>query len=220
MNKQFRRPPTAQEAVLAELRRRLIGGELAPGTQLRQDALAEELGVSRVPIREALRTLNGEGQLAYEPHRGYFVVDLNLDELIEIYRLRDLLETEATRVGFANITADVRAVMARSMEAMLEAMHAGALAALTAANRRFHFAIYATCGMPRLLRMLEQLWDASDPYRAIYFCDAANQELMHREHLAIHDAAANATPDRLLLLLEEHRTHAVPALRRAFQEDS
>ncbi|MGI4945017.1 MAG: GntR family transcriptional regulator [Janthinobacterium lividum] len=217
MNKQFRKPPTAQEAVLGELRRRLIAGELAPGTQMLQDALAEELGVSRVPVREALRTLKGEGQLSYEPHRGYFVVELNLDELDEIYRLRDLLETEATKVGFPHITGEVRAVMSQSMDEMLAAMHDDDIAALTAANRRFHFAIYATSGMPRLLRMLEQLWDASDPYRAIYFCDAKNQDLMHREHLGIYEASAGSDPQRLLKLLKEHRTHAVPALRKAFQ---
>lgn len=219
MNKPFEKPPTAQEAVLRELRRRLIAGVLAPGTQLLQDALAEELGVSRVPVREALRTLNGEGQLSYEPHRGYFVVDLKLDELEEIYRLRDILEAEATIVGFPRISAESRAVMARSMEEMLAAMDAGDITALTAANRRFHFAVYAACAMPRLLRILEQLWDASDPYRAVYFCDSDNQTLMHQEHLGIFEATASSDAERLLGLLEEHRKHAVPALRRAFLKE-
>lgn len=217
MNKPFSKPPTAQAAVLSELRRRLVTGVFAPGEQLRQDILAEELGVSRVPVREALRTLEGEGQLIYEPHRGYFVVELNLDELAEIYRLRDLLEDEATRVGFPRLGAADRAVMAASMDEMQAAMSRDDIAGLTAANRRFHFAIYVLCQMPRLLRMLEQLWDASDPYRAIYFCDPERQRLMHREHMMIFEATKNSEDGALRRLLADHRTHAVPALRGAFQ---
>lgn len=72
---------------LTELRRRVIVGVFSPGEQLRQDVLAEGRGVSRVSVREDLRTIEGEEQLAYEPHRGTFVVELNLDALIEINRL-------------------------------------------------------------------------------------------------------------------------------------
>ncbi|MCJ2052043.1 GntR family transcriptional regulator [Methylobacterium sp. J-070] len=215
MDKLFQKPPTAQAAVLTELRRRLIAGIFSPGEQLRQDVLAEELGVSRVPVREALRTLEGEGQLIYEPHRGYFVVDLNLDELVEIYRLRDLLEAEATEVGFPNLTAADLALMAQSMAQMRAAMKHDDVAALTAANRRFHFALYNACRMPRLLRILEQLWDASDPYRAVYFCDVDNRTLMHREHVDIYEAARSGDLRTLQRRLVEHRTHAVPALRKA-----
>ena len=95
----FRRPPTAQEAVLAELRRAIVTGELAPGEQVLQDALAERFGVSRVPLREALKILEGEGQVTYRPHRGYFVAELDVDDLREVYRIRDLLESEAVRVA-------------------------------------------------------------------------------------------------------------------------
>ena len=104
----FRRPPTAQEAVLTELRRAIVTGELRPGEQVRQDALAEQFGVSRVPLREALKILEGEGQVTYLPHRGYFVAELDVADLREVYRLRDLLETEAVRAAVPRLTdADV-----------------------------------------------------------------------------------------------------------------
>ncbi|HVQ18393.1 MAG TPA: GntR family transcriptional regulator, partial [Actinomycetes bacterium] len=101
----FRRPPTAQEAVLSELRRAIMTGELRPGEQVLQDALAEKFGVSRVPLREALKILEGEGQVTYQPHRGYFVAELDAVDLVEVYRIRDLLESEAARVAVPLLTA-------------------------------------------------------------------------------------------------------------------
>jgi len=86
------RPPTAQEAVLAELRRFITTGRLRPGQQIVQDALAVQLGVSRVPLREALKILEGEGQVTYVAHRGYFVTELSLSDLLEVYRIREILE--------------------------------------------------------------------------------------------------------------------------------
>ncbi len=95
----FSRPPTAQEAVLVELRKEIASGALRPGEQVLQEAIADRLGVSRVPLREALKILEGEGQVVYHPHRGYFVAELSVADLVEVYRIRDLLEAEAVEVG-------------------------------------------------------------------------------------------------------------------------
>lgn len=219
MNKRFTKPKTAQEAVLDELRRRIITGEVAPGSQILQDALAEDLGVSRVPVREALRTLEGEGQVSYAPHRGYFVVELNLDELIEIYRLRDILEPEAVAKAFPHVKSEDLDRMGESVQAMAAAISASDNVAMTQANRRFHFTMFAPCGMPRLLRMLDQLWDSSDTYRAVYFLGDDKKDLMHREHEAIYEALRQRDLKLLLKLLALHRTHAVPALSQLLSRD-
>src|SRR5690606_28045233 len=89
-----RRPQTTQQYVLDELRRAILNRQLKPGEPIRQDALAEHLGVSRVPLREALKVLQGEGQVLYLPRRGYQVVDLSIGDLVEVYHLRRILETE------------------------------------------------------------------------------------------------------------------------------
>ena len=216
----FTRPMTAQEAVLGELRRRLVGGMLRPGDQIRQDALAEELGVSRVPVREAMRILEGEGQIAYTPHRGYFVAELDVEELAEIYRLRDILETEAVRVGFHALTEADTERMAQSMDEMREDAVADNIAALTVSNRTFHFTLFASSGMNRLLRILAQLWDSSDPYRSMYFSNPEHLRIMEAEHEAIWKAVVARDEKLLLRLLEEHRAHAVPALRKVLVASS
>ena len=215
--KAFHKPMTAQEAVLKELRRRLLEGELRPGAQIVQDALAEELGVSRVPVREALRILEGEGQISYAPHRGYFVTELDFDELAEIYRLRHLLENEALAMGIPATTDEDVARMAQAIKDMDAASHAEDIVALTEANRRFHFTMFALSGMTRLVRILGQLWDASDPYRSLYFSDPKNIALMAREHEAIFKAVVARDPALVIRLMDEHRAHAVPALRRALR---
>ena len=99
MTTAFVRPPTAQEAVLAEIRRLIVSGELAPGAPVRQEAVAERLGVSRVPVREALKVLEGEGHVVYAAHRGYVVAELSVDDLTEVYRLRELLEAALSADG-------------------------------------------------------------------------------------------------------------------------
>ena len=101
---EFQRPPTAQEAVLVELRARILRGDLTAGTPLRQEDLASSLGVSRVPVREALRMLESEGHVRYAAHRGYRVADLGVEDLAETYRLRGLIEDDLARRSMTSMT--------------------------------------------------------------------------------------------------------------------
>ncbi|MFC3125632.1 GntR family transcriptional regulator [Pseudoroseomonas globiformis] len=204
------KPPTAQESVLRELRRQLAGGVLRPGEPMQMEALAESFGVSRVPVREAMRILEGEGLVDYTPHRGYTAARLDVAEVTEIYRLREILETEAVRVGLPRLGAADLASMAEATQQVDAACQAEDLAALTAANRRFHFALFTPCGMPRLLRILEQIWSASDQYRALYFGVAPHREQMREEHRRIQDAALARDEAALLRFLDAHRAHSVP----------
>ncbi|MEU6129735.1 GntR family transcriptional regulator [Saccharopolyspora sp. NPDC047091] len=207
------RPPTTQAFVLDALRRAITTGSLAPGRPIRQDAIAQELGVSRVPLREALKTLEAEGQVVYRPHRGYAVAELSLDDLLEVYRLRALLESEAAEAAAGRFEeADLHRVeeAARDVE---RAADADDLVGMITANRRFHFALLEPCGLPRLLRIVRTLWDATDAYRAVYYNEGANRERVRAEHEAILRAATAGEAERLVALLDEHRDHAVAALR-------
>ena len=111
------RAATAQEQVLRALRSLIASGTLEPGQQVVQDALAAQLGVSRVPLREALKVLEGEGQVVYHPHRGYFVAELSAADLSEVYRIRQLLEDEAVSIAIPNLSeVDVAAIERASVE--------------------------------------------------------------------------------------------------------
>jgi DNA-binding GntR family transcriptional regulator len=205
----FRRPPTAQEAVLAELRRAILEGDMRPGTQILQDSVAESLGVSRVPVREALKILEGEGQVSYAPHRGYFVAELSYEELVEVYRIRELLEAEAMSVAIDKVSHEDIARMEEAIEDMERADAAMDIVALTAANRRFHFALLEPCERPRLLKFIRQLWDMTDPYRSVYFADAASRKLVNKEHRHILKLAKTGRTQECVEAMALHRRNAV-----------
>jgi DNA-binding GntR family transcriptional regulator len=214
----FKRPPTAQEAVLQELRRSILEGELKPGTQIVQDAFAERLGLSRVPVREALKILEGEGQVRYSPHRGYRVTELDVSELLEIYRIRELLETEAVRAAAPRLTEDDVARLGNAIDEMAAANKVTDIVALTNANRRFHFHLFEPSQMPRFVRMIRQLWDSSDPYRSLYFTDPVHRDVVDMEHRGICEAARQRDAEALVRLLNEHRGHAIDALKRVLEQ--
>jgi DNA-binding GntR family transcriptional regulator len=209
----FQKPPTAQEAVLAELRRFIVTGRLRPGEQVVQDALAAELGVSRVPLREALKILEGEGQVTYVAHRGYFVTQLSLSDLLEVYRIREILEAEAVRVGLPQMTTEDVDRLEEAEREVSAAAVAADVAKMTQANRRFHFALIEACGLPRLVRIVGLLWDATAVYRSVYFTEPHNRERVDAEHRDLVGAVKAGDVERTLRVLEQHRQHAIAALR-------
>jgi DNA-binding GntR family transcriptional regulator len=206
------RPPTVQQFVLEELRRALVTGELKPGQPIRQEAIAENLGVSRVPLREALKILEGEGQVVHQPHRGYLVAKLSLPDLLEVYRIREILEAEAARSAVEKLTdADIELIV-HAQHDVETASAQGDLQAMTAANRRFHFAIIDGCQMTRLVHIIRNLWNTTDAYRSVYYNSPANRERVEREHSEIVQALLHRDAERLIEALAEHRAHAVDAL--------
>lgn len=206
------RPRTTQQYVLDELRRAIIRRELRPGEPIRQDALAERLGVSRVPLREALNILQGEGQVLYLPHRGYQVVELSMDDLVEVYHLRRILETEAIRLGLPTMDDEDLAALETHMADVEAAGSRGDVIGMSMANRHLHFLIFDSAGMPRLSRTIRNLWDATDAYRSLYYAGEDNRERVFAEHRAIVAAARRRDVDEVVLLHDEHRGTAVRAL--------
>lgn len=218
MSEEFKRPPTAQEAVLAELRRFIATGRLRPGQQIVQDALAVQLGVSRVPLREALKILEGEGQVTYLAHRGYFVTKLSLSDLLEVYRIREILEAEAVSAAVPQMTAeDIDRLEEAEHDVQAAALIADVIA-MTAANRRFHFALIEACAMPRLVWLIRLLWDATEVYRSVYYNEEHHRELVEAEHRAVVAAVRAGDAATALLVLADHRQHAVDALRPVLEK--
>jgi len=215
----YRRPPTAQEAVLAEIRRAIVSGELRPGQPIRQSVVAERLGVSRVPVREALKILQGEGQVEYQAHHGYVVTRLDLDDLREVYRIRQLLESEAARISVPAFTAADIAALSAAASDVDRAADVEDYEAMSEANRRFHFLLVEGAGMDRLTHLVRILWDATDVYRSFYYRDASSRYRVRAEHAGIVKAAEHHDAEAVVRLLDDHRQHAIDQIAHAMSRE-
>jgi DNA-binding GntR family transcriptional regulator len=206
---------TVQHATLLALREAIAAGRYEPGQPLRQETLAADFGVSVPPVREALKTLEAEGQVVYAPRRGYSVARLSRAELREAYRIRDLLETEAISRAVGTLTRDDLARMRGAVRDMDRAQRSADVAAMTAANRRFHFTVFEAAAMPRMADMIRMLWDGTDHYRSRYFATAAHRDRVRAEHAEIMQAVAGGDAAAAAELSRRHRDHALEALCEA-----
>ncbi len=210
-------PVSSQESVLADLRDLIGSGKLGPGQQIVQESLSATLGVSRVPIREALRVLEGEGQVVHFPNRGYFVANLTIEDLEEVYRIRAILEDEALRVAVPLLTDEDIEYIENILIEVETATEGKRISELTDTNRRFHFAIFEACNMPRLVRIIRTLWDATDAYRGVYFASPANLQEMSHEHRDMVAALRARDVEKIIELHNTHRSNSVSAVSQVIR---
>lgn len=207
---------TAQQLALEHIRELISSGVLKPDDRIRQEQLAAELGTSVVPVREALKTLEAEGQIRYFPHRGFQVARLSLDELHETYEIRRLLEDEIVRIAGPQLDDRHFAVLERTMRVMDRADHARDVTAMIAANHEFHFTIFEAAGKPRMVEIIRVLWQSTDAYRTLYYTEAAARQRVTDEHREIVAMLREGRMTDAIRLLDEHRQHAVADLANRF----
>lgn len=181
------RPGSTAVGAAAALRDRIATGELPPGTWLREAALAEELGLSRTPVREALRTLAAEGLVELVHHRGARVLSWSADDIDETYRLRALLEGEAAGLAARRATPGDVAAMAQAQHRYEQSIADGSpVHERAGCNDAFHAAVLAASGSPRLPVLLGVITSAALRARAISgYADADLQRsvIQHRDVL-------------------------------------
>ncbi len=217
--------PSMVEQTCAILRERIRLGEIPPGTRLRQEVLAEELGISRTPLREAMRLLAADGLVVLEPNRGAVVVELSHDDRVAFWEARLALEPAAARMGAqrraaSGVTAMEAAIADQraSVEAAIADQRASVEAAIAdqrasmvgdqgfAANRAFHLALVASAGNPHLDRFAEALWVRAVG-AAIYATQASDSSVVAAyadQHAAILAAIMSGDADRAESLTREH----------------
>jgi DNA-binding GntR family transcriptional regulator len=158
-----------QEAVVDRIRDLIVSGQLQPGARLRQDELAETFGVSTMPIREALRQLQAEGLVTFQPRRGAAVASLSVTEYEEIYRIREELEILAC--GWAAEDFDrIPIERLRGLVAEIEKAeaHPENVYPRLQLVREFFFTVFEASEKEHLLRILSSLWDMSQQYRRYF----------------------------------------------------
>ncbi len=213
-----RGPDTAQQHAVDWLRHAIVRGDLRPGQRVTQDEIAERIGVSLAPVREALRVLEQEGQLTYRPRRGYFVTELRIEDLDEIYGLRQVLEERAARHALPTIDGDALERITLAASDCDAAAATGDIAAELEANRRFHFGILEAPDNPHHIRVIRLLWDATEAYRALYYNSSDERRAASAAHDRILRALKKGDADRLVAELDRHRHRALEVLRNILGE--
>lgn len=145
---------TTAERIARVLGDRIVSGELAPGTPVRQDRIAEEFEASHVPAREAFQMLKAQGLLVSEPRRGMRVAPLDAAAVQEMTEIRASLEVLALKYAVPKLNA---AALERIERALIAGDEARTMAEWELANRAFHRELAAPCRMPRLIAMIEDL---------------------------------------------------------------
>jgi DNA-binding GntR family transcriptional regulator len=205
-------PRTAEAIAAGELRAAIVRGDLPPGAKIPQVLTAQQLGISLIPVREALKTLTSEGLVTYQPQRGYFVTELPDQSIEQIYAVRSLLESETERLAVPRLGPAQTEPMRSHLRTQQRAAEDHDAVGMISANRSLHFTIFDRCENRWLVRFVTQLWDSVDPYRVLLYrrmwLDRGQWPLAN-EILAEHDriitALEQGRTERALRLLEQHR---------------
>jgi DNA-binding GntR family transcriptional regulator len=192
------------ERALAQLRAKVVGGELMPGEQIRQQEMAEELGVSRVPLREALNVLADQGLLLHRPNQGYFVAKRAPNEQAEIRRMLQLLENELLA---SIVWPDAKELsrLAKLNQQMKDAARSADWTPLVALNREFHLRIFSLSPYGLILGEVQRLWSLADPFIATKMSLPDARARTVQEHDLIVDALRLQDMAICLAEMDAHR---------------
>jgi DNA-binding GntR family transcriptional regulator len=181
---------TLADAATAELRERILSGELESGSPLRLEELARSLGMSISPIREAVRKLETLGLAVHVAHRGSRVKELDIDDLRDTYEARLALETVAVERAAGRITQAEIEQARTELGRYTECFERGDRPAARAAHDAFHFTLYGASGSEWLVRLIRPAWENSERYRALAAPTAEMIRVRQPEHERILAALA------------------------------
>lgn len=209
---------TVASSVVEILREKIISHEIKSGQALRQDALANELNVSRIPVREALLQLEAEGLVQFAPHKGAVATEISAREVDELFELRVLLESDVLRRALKRITdedLDESEAILAEFDELLEPdadMHAwGAL------NWKFHKSLYTPSARKRTLGILGQLHTNSDRYLRLQIQLTADYSRAEQEHHDLLALCRNRDTRAAVKCLKDHILTTKDELIRVIQ---
>lgn len=190
------------ERVTNSIRDLILSGRLGPGSRIGQEQLAEQFGTSRIPVREALKRLESEGLVSLIPNSGAWVAKLDLNECIEIYKIRERLEPLALSESLARMTGEEIDELARLAGRIEKAADTEEFLRL---DRQFHLASYRAANMQVLNGMVERFWNTTQHYRRAFTnLIGADSWVIHAEHSLMIDAMKRRDCDGAAHVLFEH----------------
>lgn len=193
-----------RELVFEALREAIINARLKPGERLMEIQLADELGVSRTPVREAIRKLELEGFVVMIPRKGAYVADISLKEIADVFEIRSALEGLAAELAAERATEDEIEQMERFLVELADMIERKALDGIVETDTRFHEALYASSRNERLSQILNLLREQIQRFRTRTMTHPARMRVALEEHRGMVEALAARDGELARRLAQEH----------------
>jgi DNA-binding GntR family transcriptional regulator len=203
------RHKTMSIAAAEHLRLRIINGDFPAGSALRQDALAEELGISRIPLREALMQLEAQGLVRIVPHKGAIVAELSSDEVEELFELRALLEPMLLKRSASRLLRSDYRALRQLVVGFRKARKNGDLSRWGRLNTEFHLVLYQHANRSRALSIVSNLLQDTDRHTRLQLSFVGAMARAEEEHAQIVELCEKDKVDEACMLLHDHILNGV-----------
>lgn len=208
-----------RDIVFETLREAIIHQTLKPGERLMEIQLAEEMGVSRTPVREAIRKLELEGLVVMVPRKGAYVASISMKDIHEVYELRSALEALAASLAAARITDEELEEMERQMVKEAKETDENNLQGIVTIDTTFHDLLYKAANNQRLVQFINILQEQLQRFRAATLSSPGRSKYALEEHKKIVEALANRDAKLAARLATEHIENAENAMIFAMDKD-
>ncbi|RLV58357.1 GntR family transcriptional regulator [Parashewanella curva] len=205
---------TRTQVVVEVLREKILSGDIAAGEPLRQSALADELNVSRIPIREALLQLEAEGLVKFEAHKGATATVLSVDQVTELFELRAMVETDLLAKAIPNMQRTDYAEAEQVLELLESAFkQENAVASWSELNTQFHTCLYQAANRPHTLEVIQSLNTNCDRYIRLQLLLGGGIPKAEQEHRDLLEYCKNGDSNKACELLKSHILHAAETIK-------
>lgn len=207
-----------RDVVFNTLREAILKGELKPGERLMELQLAAKLGVSRTPIREAIRMLEQEGLAVTVPRKGAEVAKMTEKDMEDVLQIREALDELAVSIACEQITREEIEELKETMREFEESAKTRDVRKIAGADVKFHDIIYQATRNPKLVNMLSNLREQMYRYRVEYLKDEKNYPMLVREHSQIVAGLSEKNKDKVTAAMHQHVRNQVMAVKEIIRE--
>lgn len=202
-----------RDVVFHTLREAILKGELKPGERLMELQLASKLGVSRTPIREAIRMLEQEGLAVTVPRKGAEVAKMTEKDMEDVLEIREVLDELAATIACEQMTQEQLDALRGTMREFEEFTKTGNVKKIAEADVKFHDIIYQATGNPKLVNLLNNLREQMYRYRIEYLKDEKNYPVLIREHCQIVEGLIEKDKEKVTAAMHHHVRNQVLAVK-------
>ena len=186
------------------MKRQILVGEIAPGTRMMEVELADVMGVSRTPVREAIRKLEKEGLVTIEPRKGAYASNISIKDMVDVLEVRQGLEGMAAAIASGRITQQQKEELLNIVDKYKAAVEAANIEEIIKYDEAFHSQIISISGNKTLMQVFSIVQELALRFRYIYYDDFNRYESMPREHQLIEEAIMSGNADKARVAAGDH----------------